>query len=67
MAKIGLELEKWNVPNVAVVKDNGGPRSRERQTIPVADLPADVLREMAHDWLAALYDKAGKSYDWRFE
>jgi hypothetical protein len=70
MASIEPKLKPWTVPNFATVEEPPRPRQEgftEARTIPVSDLPKDVLREMAQDWLKALYDKAGHSYDWRFD
>ena len=70
MPTIQAELEKWKAPNFARLKMS--PKTRqdgmtEPPAIPVADLPASTLREMANAWLEDLYAKANKEPDWRFD
>jgi len=70
MADITLKMRPWKVPNFATVADPAGRREEgliAPRSIPVADLPASTLRQMAHEWLTDLYDKAGQPYDFRFE
>ena len=70
MATIETKLKPFNVPNFAVVDEGVRPRQegfKEARSIPIGDLPAETLRAMAKEWLVALYDKAGKDYDWRFD
>ncbi len=70
MATIELELSPWRAPNFATVKEPPGKRQdgfKEVRSIPVAELSASALRQMAQEWLKDLYDKAGKEYDWRFD
>lgn len=70
MATIETALKPWLVPDHAYVDEPARPKQdglRELRKIPVPELPADTLRAMAHDWLTALYDKAGKPYNWRFD
>lgn len=70
MPMMPIELEPWKAPNFA--RQKAPPRRREdgiteTPGIPVADLPASTLREMAQAWLEDLYAKAGKAPDWRFD
>ena len=70
MATIETKLKPWRAPNFAVVDEGPRPRQegfREARSIPVSELSAATLRSMASEWLADLYDKAGKPYDWRFD
>lgn len=70
MATIETKLRPFTVPSFAQVEQPPHPKQdgiRELPSIPIADLPAATLRAMAHEWLVALYDKAGKPYDWRFD
>ncbi len=59
MDTIETQFEPWKAPRHAVPVGGG--------LIPVNTLPPHVLREMAREWLAALYDNAGQPYDWRFD
>lgn len=70
MANIEMKLKPWPVPDHAVVDEPPRPKQegiRELLTIPLSDLPYGVLQEMARDWLMALYEKAGKPHNWRFD
>jgi hypothetical protein len=69
-ASIEVKLKPFLVPNFANVEHPARARQDGLQHaagIHISDLPASALRELAHDWLAGLYDKAGKPYDWRFD
>lgn len=59
MATIEMKLNPWRAPNFATIAD-----APDAKSIPVADLPADVLQDMACAWLEDLYAKAGKRIDW---
>ena len=52
--EIYVEIKKWIAPNFATQDD------ADKEGIPVEDLPADVLFELAHLWLEDLYKKAKK-------
>lgn len=70
MATIETKLQPLPVPNNAVTEVPPQPRHegfRPARAIPISDLPANTLRELAREWLVSLYDKAGKPYDWRFD
>lgn len=70
MATIEVKLKPFNVPNNALIDEPARPRQEgvhEPRSIPVSELPASTLQEMASEWLASLYDKAGKPYNWRFD
>lgn len=70
MATIETKLRPFLLPKHAVVEEAPGLRQdgfQEAKTIPLSELPASTLQEMASDWLRGLYDKAGKSYNWRFD
>lgn len=60
-------LRPWQVPNFASVDMLPGKREdglRDRPTIAVADLSQAALDGLAHQWLADLYQKAGKPNKW---
>ena len=70
MATIETRLKPWQVPDKVYIEEPARPKQdglHALRTIPISELPADTLRAMAHDWLTALYDKAGKPYNWRFD
>ncbi len=70
MATIETKLNSFVVPNFVTIQQSPGRRQdgiKELPSIPVSQLPSDTLRQLAQEWLTALYDKAGKPYDWRFE
>lgn len=58
-----VNLNPWQVPNFATVKQKPGKREDGPQpavTIPVADLSQEALDNLAQAWLADLYNKADK-------
>jgi hypothetical protein len=70
MATIEVKLKPFNVPNHALVEEPARPKQegiQELRSIPISELPAATLQAMAADWLASLYDKAGKPHNWRFD
>lgn len=70
MANIEMKLKPWPTPDLAVVDEPPNTRQagmRELMKIPLQDLPAGSLQEMARDWLVELYEKAGKPNNWRFD
>lgn len=70
MATIEMKLKPLPVPDHAVVDEPPRPKQEglhELRKIPLAELPYGVLQELAHEWLVALYEKAGKQHNWRFD
>jgi hypothetical protein len=70
MATIEVKLKPFNVPNNVLVDEPARPRQEgmhEPRSIPVSELPASTLQEMASEWLFALYNKAGKPCTWHFD
>lgn len=58
MAKIEIDAAPFYIPNHVYAKV-GDSR------IPLTDLSAETLDEMAKDWLCAVYESAGKHNPWR--
>lgn len=70
MATIEVKLKPFNVPNHVLIEEPARLKQegiQELRSIPLSELPASTLQAMAHEWLAALYDKAGKPHTWRFD
>ena len=70
MPEIKMELNKWQTPNFATIKAATGRRQdgmKEMPSIPVADLPEDAFHDLVKAWLVELYEKAGRSPNWRFD
>ena len=70
VATIQVELRPFSTPEHAVVVEPPQPRQaglQKARTIPLAELPENALTSLATEWLIAVYDKAGKPYNWRFD
>jgi hypothetical protein len=58
-----VNLNPWQVPNFATVKQKPGLKQDGIQpavSIPVADLSQEALDSLAQAWLTELYNKADK-------
>lgn len=63
MAETTIKLRQWPAPNFAVPDRAPGRRQdgwKELEPIPVNELSAETLAQMADDWRADLFRKAGK-------
>jgi hypothetical protein len=63
VSEIKLKLRPWMAPNFAVPESPPGRREdgvRFEAGIHVRDLPVETLAEMADEWRAELFRKAGK-------
>ena len=70
MATLKIEIAPFQTPNFARMKMLPGERQdgfRESQAIPLKDLSEEALTDLCRAWLCEVYDKAGKSYNWRFD
>lgn len=70
MTTIAMKLKHWTVPNFANIEMPPGLKQdgvKELPSIPIAELDAEALTSLAHQWLTDLYAKAGKAPNWRFE
>lgn len=67
MADLLMKLAPWGAPNFARAQMPPGKRGdglRDVPCIPVRDLSQEALDRLAAEWLAELYDKAGKPCPW---
>lgn len=63
MADFKIKLRPWIVPNFATIEGRPGSRQdgwKDASGIPISELPAETLAQMADEWRAELFDKAGK-------
>jgi hypothetical protein len=64
MADMKVKLRPWIAPNFAVPEAPARPREEgidlSHQGIHVSNIPAETLAEMADEWRAELFRKAGK-------
>ena len=70
MATIETKLRPWQTPSFATVDRGPGNRGeglKQAETIPISELPASTVREMAQEWLEEVYRKANIPVDWRFD
>jgi hypothetical protein len=59
--KIEVELEPFKVPNFVVVKPKPHRKNegfKDATSIPIGELPADVIYKLCEDFTAAVYAKA---------
>lgn len=67
MAMETVSLKPWTTPNFAQFDMPRGKRQegfKELPSIAVSDLSQAALDDLARQWLAELYHKAGKRNDW---
>ena len=52
--RVDMEAKPWNAPNYVVCEIGG-----KETSIPLAEAPKDLVRELVKAWMKDVYQKAG--------